>query len=269
VKNRPAIIWLHGGGFAVGIDSMYALANGTGKEYAQRGYVGFSVEYRTDTTLVGVETDAGRPPSLCQWVQDNENPGDPTWEARREQCKRNIIAAQHDIQGAVRWIRNHAAAYDVDATRIAVGGFSAGAVTSANLAYRSNDVGSIRYFNGDDLSVAESQVQAAIGASGCLYSVDGGPLTEVGAGDAPISFIHSKLDRAVPYECVVNTVTTARSKGFVAELTSYCTERGHAAGLYALHKASTDEQWTTFLARQLNIYSGMRSPSADPVCPPQ
>lgn len=38
--NRPAILWFHGGGFAVGIDSMYGLANGTAKDYAQRGYVG-------------------------------------------------------------------------------------------------------------------------------------------------------------------------------------------------------------------------------------
>ena len=52
----------------------------------------------------------------------------------------------------------------------------------------------------------------------------------------------------------------------MAELTSYCTERGHAAGLYATHKAATDEQWTTFLTRELGLYSGMRPPSANPVC---
>lgn len=246
---------------------MFALANGTAKEYAQRGYVGFSVEYRTDTTLIGAETASGRPTSLCQWVQDNENPGDPTWEARREQCKRNIIAAQRDVQGAVRWIRQHAAQYDIDPAKIAVGGFSAGAVTSANLAYRSEDVGPVRYFTGDDRSVPGSRVQAAFGASGCLYSEDGGPPTDPGPGDAPISLIQSRFDRAVPYDCVANTVTIARAEGLVAELTSYCTENGHAAQLYATHKAATDEQWTTFLARHLNLYSGMRPPSADPVCP--
>ncbi|CAN5597681.1 hypothetical protein BH18ACT1_BH18ACT1_02260 [soil metagenome] len=266
VKSRPAVIWLHGGGFAVGIDSMYALANSTGREYAQRGYVSFSVEYRTDTTLVGAATAGGRPASLCQWVQDNEDAGDATWEARREQCKRNIIAAQQDVQGAVRWIRKHARKYDVDPSKIAVGGFSAGAVTSANLAYRSEDVGTNRYFPGDRLSVSKSRVRAAIGASGCLYSEDGGPLTRIGDGDAPLSFIHSRYDGAVPYECIAETVGVARSKGLVAELTSYCTERGHAAGLYATHQAATDEQWTTFLAGELDLYSGMRPPSASPVC---
>ncbi len=139
-------------------------------------------------------------------------------------------------------------------------------MTAANLAYRTDDVGTNRYFPGDRLSVSNSRVQGAIGASGCLYSEDGGPLTDPGPGDAPISFIHSRFDQAVPYDCAADTVATARSTGLVAELTSYCDERGHAAALYADHEEATDEQWTTFLARELDIYSGMRPPSTDPVC---
>jgi len=268
VKHRPAIVWLHGGGFAVGIDSMYGLANGTAKDYAQRGYVGFSVEYRTDTTLIGATTASGRPASLCQWVQDHESPGDPTWEARRAQCKRNIIAAQRDIQAAVRWIRNHAVAYGVDPNKVAAGGFSAGAVTAINLAYRSEDVGTTPYFAGDGLSVPRSRIQGALAASGCLYPEETGALlTDIGAGDAPISGIHSEHDGAVPYACAAATVNTARSKALVAELTSYCNENGHAADLYKQHKAATDDQWTTFLARELSLYTGMRPPSSDPTCP--
>lgn len=252
--NRPAIVWLHGGGFAVGIDSMYGLANGTGKEYAERGYVGFSVEYRIDTTTVGGK-------SLCQWVQDNENPNDPVWVQREAQCRRNVLTAQHDAQGAVRWIRRHAAQYRIDPNKIAVGGFSAGAVTAANVAYRGDDVGTQPLFTGDDLSVTASKVQAGFGASGCEYMPE-----SIGAGDAPTSWIHSQLDPAVPYSCAAQTVTTARSLGLVAELTSYCGQAGHAAKLYESNQAATDAQWSTFLARQLSIYSDMRPPSSDPVC---
>ncbi len=261
VKDRPAIVWLHGGGFAVGIDSMYQLANGTAKEYAQRGYVGFSVEYRTDTTVIGSK-------SLCQWVQDNEDPNSQTWLNRRQQCMRNIVAAQRDAQAAARYIRAHSSQYGVDPNKVAVGGFSAGAVTAANLAYRSDDIGTVRYFSDDDLSVANSKVQAAIGASGCAYptGVNDTVPTYIGAGDAPISFIHAEIDGAVPYQCAATTVKTARSKGLVAELRSYCDEQGHASGLYQAHKAATDEEWTTFLARQLNLYSGIRPASADPTC---
>jgi len=261
VKDRPAIIWLHGGGFAVGIDSMYSLAAGTAKEYAQRGYVGFSVEYRTDTTVIDSK-------SLCQWVQDNEDPASSVWLARRQQCMRNIIVAQYDVQGAVRWIRAHAASFGIDPAKVAVGGFSAGAITSANLAYRSDDVGTVRYFTGDDVSVTKSKVQAAFGASGCAYPTGIGETvpTYIGAGDAPISLIHAEFDEAVPYQCAATTVKTARAKNLVAELHSYCNQGGHAKNLYNTYKAATDEQWTTFLARQLNLYTGMRPASADPTC---
>jgi dienelactone hydrolase len=262
VQSRPAIIWLHGGGFAVGIDSMWGLANGVGRDYARRGYVGFSVEYRTDTTMIGDR-------SLCQWVQDFPDPDSSVWLARRLQCARNIIAAQQDALAAVRWLRVHAADYDIDPNKIAVGGFSAGAVTASNLAYQWDDVGTVSYFPGDDRSANKSRVQAAIGASGCTYALDGGPPTTIGTGDAPISFIQAEFDGAVPYECVATTVNTARARGLVAELHSYCDQGGHAMDLYQNppeHKTATDEQWTTFLARELHIYSGMRAPSAEPTC---
>ncbi len=262
LASRPAIVWVHGGGFAVGIDAMYGLANGTGKEYAQRGYVSISVEYRIDTTLIGTGTSTQRPPSLCQWVQDNENPSDPVWQQRSEQCRRNILAAQHDVQAAVRWIRDHATQYRVDPNRIAVGGFSAGAVTAANLAYRGDDVGTWSYYPGDPVNAGRSRVSAAFGASGCAYDP-----AAIGAGDAPTSWIHAKGDRAVPYSCATATAATARAAGLVAELTSYCSSSLHAEALYTPNQAATDAQWTTFLARHLLLYSDMRPPSADPFCP--
>jgi acetyl esterase/lipase len=179
VTSRPAIVWLHGGGFAVGIDSMYGLANGVGREYAQRGYVGFSVEYRTDTTLVGTQQGAQRPPSLCQWVQDNVSVDDPVWLARRDQCIRDINAAQYDALAAIRWIRLHATEYGVDPNRIAVGGFSAGAVTASNVAYQSDEVGTVSYFAGDDRAPSSSKAQAAFGSSGCTYTPDGTAPTSI------------------------------------------------------------------------------------------
>lgn len=250
--NRPAIIWVHGGGFKAGIGSADGLLANVGVPYAERGYVGFSIEYRVDTT------------SDCQYVQDHQldDPRPPDWGTKFFQCADAIVAAQRDTQAAIRWVRRHASEYRVDANRIAVAGFSAGAVTAANVAYRSDDAGAHAYSTDDNPS-ANSRVQAALGASGCEYFVD-----SIGAGDAPISFIHSEFDQAVDYRnCVVPTVTTARDAGLVAELTSYCGQAGHAQALYAAHRAETDAQWTTFLARELRIYSGMRPPSADPVCP--
>ena len=68
------------------------------------------------------------------------------------------------------------------------------------------------------------------------------------------------------YGCIAATVTKARSLGLVAELTSYCGQAGHAKALYQAHQAETDEKWTTFLTRELGIYSNVRPPSADLVC---
>lgn len=266
--GRPAIIWIHGGGFAVGIDSMWDLANHTAKEYAKRGYVGFSIEYRIDTTLIGSSV-AGRPPSLCQWVQDNRPPvgtDDPVWTARAAQCARNLLAAQHDALASVRWLRQHAAEYGVDPDRIAVAGFSAGAVTAANTAYQSDDVGDVTYFPGDSLSPAASKPAAAFGASGCVPTPDGTPPTTIGAGDAPFAMIQSINDGAVEYSCVRNTIAAARAAGLVAELTSYCAESGHAAGLYRVHPAATDLLWTNFLARELGLYSDLRPATTAGFC---
>lgn len=52
----------------------------------------------------------------------------------------------------------------------------------------------------------------------------------------------------------------------MAELTSYCDESGHAADLYRDHEDETERDWSTFLARELGLYRGMRPPSADPIC---
>ncbi|MGI8757345.1 MAG: alpha/beta hydrolase [Acidimicrobiales bacterium] len=262
--DRPAILWFHGGGFAVGIDSMYVLARGTAQEYAQRGYVGFSVEYRTDTTQVGTGTDAT---ALCQWVQDNVDRSSQVWIDRKAQCERNIRAAGADALAAVRWVRAHASTYGIDPNKVAIGGSSAGAVIADLVAYQHEDVGTTSYFAGDDRSVAKSKVQASFGASGCLYGPDLGPPTTIGAGDSPTSGIHSEFDQAVPYDCAATMVRLARSKGLVAEMTSYCGQSGHAGKLYAANQAATDEQWTTFLTRQLGLYVGSRPPSAKPLCP--
>ena len=96
--SRPAIIWVHGGAFAAGDKAKNPfpkLAN----EFAQRGYVALSINYR----LMSTEKCAGvhPPPASCQAAATD---------------------AQHDAQAAVRWLRAHAAQYGVDPNRIAIGG---------------------------------------------------------------------------------------------------------------------------------------------------
>ena len=250
--NRPAIVWIHGGGFKAGIGSSANLLANVGVPYAERGYVGFSIEYRVNTT------------SDCQYVQDHQAdvPQPPDWlekylYARRRSSARNTTRRQPFAgSGATppstgstptrsRW-PGSPPARSRRRTSPTGGTTPATTPTSPTTTRRAN-----------------SRVQGVLAASGCEYQPE-----SIGAGDAPAPYIHSEFDLAVDYRnCVVPTVTQARAAGLVAELTSYCDQNGHAANLYQMHKAETDAQWTTFLARELRIYSGMRPPSADPVCP--
>ena len=119
--SRPALIWVHGGGFMAGDRTS---TNQIATEYAQRGYVTFSIDYRLD------------PGNRCAELQAGTitNPAEKTRETAR--CRAAIVAAQHDAQAVVRWVRANAAAYRVDPGRIAMGGFSAREVRAAALPAR-------------------------------------------------------------------------------------------------------------------------------------
>ena len=115
--SRPAIVLVHGGGFTGGNSkngAMVTMANA----FAQRGYVAVSINYRllNDGEKCGVEDTVS------------------------QNCLTAALAAQHDAQAAVRWLRANAGTYRVDPTRIAMGG-SAGAATALAVAVNSTDPG--------------------------------------------------------------------------------------------------------------------------------
>lgn len=85
---RPAVILIHGGGWAAGNRSDY---RDMGKWLASQGYVAFAISYRL--------------------VQKDHN----QWPAQL-----------NDVQRAVRWIRAHAKDYQIDPERIGAFGGSAG-----------------------------------------------------------------------------------------------------------------------------------------------
>jgi dipeptidyl aminopeptidase/acylaminoacyl peptidase len=167
VARRPALVWVHGGGFTAGSKSSGATI---ATFYARLGYVAVSIDYRLLS------------PTGCG---GNPNPT-PT-------CVAAALGAQHDAQAAVRWLRRYATTYRVDPDRIAMGGGSAGAVTSLLAAWRSEDPGT----SGNP--GFPSTIRAAVSVSG------GTPTDEyIGAGDAGVLFIHGTEDQTVPYHWAVS-----------------------------------------------------------------
>jgi dipeptidyl aminopeptidase/acylaminoacyl peptidase len=166
IAKRPALIWIHGGGFTAGDKS-----SGAGKAtlFAKLGYVVVSINYR----LLSPVGCGGNP-----------NPT-PT-------CINAAIGAQHDAQAAVRWLRANATTYRIDTDRIAVSGGSAGAVTSLLVDWRPEDPGN----SGNP--GPSSKVRAAVSVSG------GAPNNDyITADDGPALFIHGTEDHVVPYDWAV------------------------------------------------------------------
>ncbi len=168
--DRGLYIWAHGGNFRVGNRGQ----SGPIRDMARRGWVGISISYRLRPELpgnaaVGAITDPASLPAFIDAVND----------------------AQHDMQAAVRWGRRNAATLGVDSSKIAVGGISAGAITSLMVAFNPNDPG-----NSNDVDVS-SAVAAAVSHAGTYAPVLLGEFPFPGA--PPIAVYHGTNDEQVPY----------------------------------------------------------------------
>jgi dipeptidyl aminopeptidase/acylaminoacyl peptidase len=190
--NRPVVIWAHGGGFVMGDKSSGA---GWAREYARRGYVAASINYRMDEDAGGVTY----PPNA--------------YETQR------IGWAISDMKTAVRWFRANATSLGIDPGKIAVAGASAGAVTALSTAITPDDPGD----TGDHLAYS-SAVCTAISVSGA---------TEPGlvdAGDAGAIYFHGDQDTTVPYWLAVEAKDAMVSAGLPAKLHTYVGEGHGIAG---------------------------------------
>jgi carboxylesterase type B len=181
LDNRPAIVWVHGGGFANGDKTSQEIVE-EATTFAKKGYVNVSINYR----LV---------PGGCF----------PVTAA----CLTAIVDAKHDAQAAVRFLRANASTYGIDVGRIAIGGTSAGGITALNVGYGPEDTGT----SGNP--GFPSTVRAAVALSGAKF------LTTPNAGEAAALLFHGTADPVVAYQSAVNTVNAAKSAGLSAFLTTW------------------------------------------------
>jgi acetyl esterase/lipase len=169
--SRPAILWLHGGGFTEGHKgemTEYA------RRFAQRGYVAAAIDYRL------------RPEALFDYT----DPDDPIGEAAK-------LDAQHDALAAVRWLRANADRLGIDTDNIIIGGYSAGATAALRAALRPNDPGTSGN-PGFSSSVA------------AVVSVAGFP-DGLGTSSIPVLALHGEQDTKVRIATVERACDSAAS----------------------------------------------------------
>lgn len=187
VRKRPAIVWVHGGGFSGGDKTSPELLD-EANEFARKGYVNVSINYRlAPQGCVGPITGS---------------------------CITGIVQAMQDGQTAVRFLRARAAKYGIDPKRIAIGGSSAGAITALNVGYNASDPGPGAHQG------FSSAVEAVQSLSGAAIGTDPGP-----DGAAAVLF-HGTEDPLVRYSWAQATVDSAHDAGLVAALVTF-TGDGH------------------------------------------
>lgn len=156
-KNLPAIMIVHGGGWRTGNRTQH---HQLARRLAESGYVCFTPEYRLSTEAL-------------------------------------YPAAVYDLKTAVRWIRANASSFNIDTTKIAVLGFSAGGELAAFMGVTSNNP----VFEGKNGHLNHSsEVQAVIDIDGIVSFVH----PESGEGDdskgisaATYWFGYSKKDNPI------------------------------------------------------------------------
>ncbi|HMJ78663.1 MAG TPA: alpha/beta hydrolase, partial [Iamia sp.] len=187
LARRPVVVLAFGGGFYYGNKEQLApLAT----EYAERGFVAVSITYRLD--------EQG---GLTQYPPDSD-------ELAR------ILAAKHDLQAAVRWLRSEAVTYRLDPGKVAVGGVSAGAVTALLAGLMPEDPGS------SGTPGLSSRVCTAVSIAG----TSGADLAD--PGDAGAIFFHGTDDGLIPYSLAEKTEGEMREAGLPTRLVTYPGE-GH------------------------------------------
>jgi predicted esterase len=218
LRTRPAIVWVHGGGFAFGDKTSSEIVD-QANYFARKGYVNVSIEYR----LVSGGCLGGAPGNVCLTA---------------------IAQAREDAQTAVRFLRSKAGTYGIDPARIAIGGSSAGAITALNVGYSPENPGT-----GDHQGYASS-VRAVQSLSGAQLA--SGPIN---AGDAPALLFHGTEDTLVSYAWAQATVDQAEAANLVVRLRTWEGE-GHVP--YLQHRTQILEETRNFFYNMMDLAHAAR-----------
>lgn len=209
---RPAIVFIHGGGWASGEPSVFFAAC---KRYASLGFITFSVQYRL------AENKKGDIPSP----------------------KLTPIECVLDVRSAVRWVRAQARKFNIDPQKVVVGGHSVGGqlTLSTALFHSLNETS-------DDLTVSPVP-NGMLLYSGTPDTVEAwcdylladrrqqiwtiSPAHNVRSGMPPAIAFHGKDDHVVPFWKV------RRLRGFMEKAGNYIELHAYEGREHYLAKGNT------------------------------
>ena len=193
--KMPVIVFIHGGGFRGGSHKKPEFQE-MARSFASRGWVAFSIDYRVLSHHGTLPPNYPEPPIE---VSDMERLDQ--WYAFYPACR--------DAKAAIRWIRSRAAEYSINTDYITALGGSAGSFIAVALGVTNEDDCVNEVSEEDDATLAgthldqSSSIRTIIdhwGGTGIVRALElMTPGARFDATDAPISIIHGRRDRTVPF----------------------------------------------------------------------
>lgn len=226
VSQRPAIVWVHGGGYCCGDKSSGPSAN-LAQEFAHYGYVTVSINYRLMAPQGCTAGGGSIPPN----------------------CFTAAIDAENDAQAAVRWLRANATTYGIDTSRIGIGGDSAGAITATLVGLDPQDPGNSG--NPGYSSAVTAFMSLSGGVPNGLFASSGAPPGLLFSGTA---------DPIVPFAWSAQTAGAMLNDGAVAFLEPF-SGAGHDP-YYPPYQATIDSQSDYFFYDFMDVADAQGSPPA-------
>lgn len=204
-RARPALLIIHGGSFLHGSRKQDALVE-FAREFASRGYVVASMDYRLsgDAPELSGATRAmyeASSPELKEAFRGAGIDDKAPW------------AAFEDAQSALQWLHDSEESLNIDTSRVALLGGSAGALTALKVAYHLDEV------------APEAMAPAAVTA--IWGSVDNDDTSVMEAGAAPLLLIHGTEDKIVSINSSLVLYERAQAVGVPVELVPL-EGRGHS-----------------------------------------
>ncbi len=227
-QQLPAAILIHGGGF-VGGDKAQSSFVSLSNDFAERGYVTVSINYR----LFG----------------DNVPPAKDTPFSDLDERYDTFVAGVEDSFHAIKWVKDSADSLGIDPERIVLGGHSAGGFLS--MAAGMFDTQDVNFFSHMQLDVSQLGVTAILDGAGSLqgteYTID---------ADDPATFVmHSTDDTVVTIDSAEKIVTELQNDNVSYEFPTITTA-GH--GLEAklntvIDGVKVSDQMFAFFERELDL----------------